>query len=558
MLPVWALAQGGGPGWDGQPSKRWVRETIQAASQAGSNYVASAIASSATQGSNYAAQVAGSAQNISTNDAYHKGRRTRDLTFSNTAARAVSIQRSDSLSSGRALSVVAGSTTNNLLADFTTLPVDISSQSVHSLAAIGNDAYYACWGTDGIFVQTNRTGTWRELPGTDAHAWSALLSFNGTLLAAASLGDIYSVDTVTGALTPLNAGTNAYWTGLATDGSDVYAVSGEYNQPGDLWKLTGGSGPAASLNHPGDWSDIAYAPVAGKYYVTYGGGFTYRVDGGSLTQVTTYGGDMIAIDAQDNIYLGNTDLKVRYAGTSNFVTAPVQTESAFISDGVFAADGALYCVTSGDHIYLALPGGTANLSGGPLYLDAGLGKGTGQSRVVIRTGAKQGSGTTMQPLTDRLTIDEDGTVTSTGPIVLPAPGTAALHAATVGQLAGNVLYANITSALARARAPQAVTYSGTNVTTDARLGTLFRINATNDFRLHKPTGAYDGQGFLYWIKQHVGGTNTVTMTTGDFVPPVGSSTVVLSVTNGCVDQFVGIWDASINKVRIGSFMRYTE
>jgi hypothetical protein len=34
--------------------------------------------------------------------------------------------------------------------------------------------------------------------------------------------------------------------------------------------------------------------------------------------------------------------------------------------------------------------------------------------------------------------------------------------------------------------------------------------------------------------------------------------VVLSVTNGCVDQFVGIWDASINKVRIGSYMRYTE
>jgi hypothetical protein len=127
-----------------------------------------------------------------------------------------------------------------------------------------------------------------------------------------------------------------------------------------------------------------------------------------------------------------------------------------------------------------------------------------------------------------------------------------------GQLANNVPYANVTNALARARAPQAVTYTGTNVYTDARIGTLFRISATNDFRLHKPTGAYDGQGFLYWIKQATGGTNTGTMTTGDFVPPVGSSTVVLSVTNGCVDQFVGIWDASINKVRIGSFMRYME
>jgi hypothetical protein len=125
-------------------------------------------------------------------------------------------------------------------------------------------------------------------------------------------------------------------------------------------------------------------------------------------------------------------------------------------------------------------------------------------------------------------------------------------------LAGNVPYASTTSALARARAPQAVTYSGTNVYTDARIGTLFRINATNTFRLHAPTGCYPGQSMLYWIKQAVGGTNTVTMTDGDFVPPVGASSVVLSVTNGCVDQFFGVWDDSINKVRIGSFMRYTQ
>ena len=126
------------------------------------------------------------------------------------------------------------------------------------------------------------------------------------------------------------------------------------------------------------------------------------------------------------------------------------------------------------------------------------------------------------------------------------------------QLSGNAPYANVTSALARARAPQAVTYSGTNVYTDARLGTLFRINATNDFRVHKPTGCYPGQSMLYWIKQAVGGTNTVTMTDGDFVPPVGASSVILSVTNGYVDQFFGIWDDSIGKVRVGSFMSYRE
>jgi hypothetical protein len=127
-----------------------------------------------------------------------------------------------------------------------------------------------------------------------------------------------------------------------------------------------------------------------------------------------------------------------------------------------------------------------------------------------------------------------------------------------GQLAGNAPYANVTSALARARAPQAVTYSGTNVNTDARLGGVYRVNATNDFRLHLPTGATDGQALKWWIKQHVGGTNTVTLVASEFVIPIGASTPVLSVTNGCVDVLAGEWDAVNSRVRVQSFMRYTE
>jgi hypothetical protein len=127
-----------------------------------------------------------------------------------------------------------------------------------------------------------------------------------------------------------------------------------------------------------------------------------------------------------------------------------------------------------------------------------------------------------------------------------------------GQLSANVPYANVTSALARARAPQALTYTGTNVYSDARLGPFFRVNATNDFRLHKPTNATDGQALKWWIKQHSGGTNTITLVASEFVIPIGASTPILSVTNGCVDVLAGEWDGVNSRVRVQSFMRYAQ
>ena len=103
-----------------------------------------------------------------------------------------------------------------------------------------------------------------------------------------------------------------------------------------------------------------------------------------------------------------------------------------------------------------------------------------------------------------------------------------------------------------------VTYTGTNIYTDARLGGVYRINATNDFRLHKPTGATDGQSLKWHIKQHAGGTNTITLVAAEFIAPVGSVMPVLSVTNGCVDTLAGEWDSSVSKVRLQSFLRYTQ
>ena len=126
-------------------------------------------------------------------------------------------------------------------------------------------------------------------------------------------------------------------------------------------------------------------------------------------------------------------------------------------------------------------------------------------------------------------------------------------------LTNSVPLAQITNAIAQLRSPQVVTYSCTNVYTDARLGTLFRVYVTNDFRLHAPTGPADGQTFKYWFVQWVGGTNTITTVASEFLPPEGASGMpVLSVSNLWNDVWLGTWDARINKVRIESFMRYRE
>jgi hypothetical protein len=179
----------------------------------------------------------------------------------------------------------------------------------------------------------------------------------------------------------------------AASNGDVYAAVAL----GDIYKQSGGTGNFNALSQTNRlWSGMAATPN-GDVYACVNGGDIYK----------------------------------QTSGTGNFAAL---SQTPRVWNGMAAApNGDIYaCVYGGDIYKLST---TPNLSGGPLYLDAGLGKGTGQSRVIVRTGAKQSSGTTMQPLTDRLTIDEDGTVTSTGPIVLPAPGTAALHAATVGQVA---------------------------------------------------------------------------------------------------------------------------
>ena len=140
-----------------------------------------------------------------------------------------------------------------------------------------------------------------------------------------------------------------------------------------------------------------------------------------------------------------------------------------------------------------------------------------------------------------------------------AYATATANTLDAALLVGNTPYASVTSALARARAPQSLTYSGTNVYTDARLGGFFRLNATNDFRLHLPTGVTDGQTVRWWIEQNKGGTNTITFAASEFIPPVGSSGFpTLSVTNGCTDDLLGTWDAHIGKMRINSFERFVE
>lgn len=99
-----------------------------------------------------------------------------------------------------------------------------------------------------------------------------------------------------------------------------------------------------------------------------------------------------------------------------------------------------------------------------------------------------------------------------------------------------------------------MTYSGTNLITDASLAKAFRFVLTNDAHLFPPTNAVDGQVLKWWFVQ---GTGTNKLTLADsYVLPVGTTNLALSVTNGFRDVLVGEYEASTTNVHLTGFMLF--
>jgi len=125
---------------------------------------------------------------------------------------------------------------------------------------------------------------------------------------------------------------------------------------------------------------------------------------------------------------------------------------------------------------------------------------------------------------------------------------------------GTAAHRTVGHALASLRpvqAPVTITYTGTNVVTDASLGTRFRVTVTNNCRLANPTNTVDGEVYSWWIKQGTG-TNRVFYAAADWVLPVGANYMTNSTAINAVDVFGAQYDSVVGKMRVTTFMRYSQ
>ena len=103
--------------------------------------------------------------------------------------------------------------------------------------------------------------------------------------------------------------------------------------------------------------------------------------------------------------------------------------------------------------------------------------------------------------------------------------------------------------------PVTLTYSGTNIETDASLANVFRVTLTNDAYLVAPTNLVDGQHIRWWFTQGTG-TNILTVDTNFFVFPTGTTNLTFSTAVGSKDELLGTYDGTSTNFHLDGLMLF--
>jgi hypothetical protein len=104
------------------------------------------------------------------------------------------------------------------------------------------------------------------------------------------------------------------------------------------------------------------------------------------------------------------------------------------------------------------------------------------------------------------------------------------------------------------RVPIPLTYTSTNIYTDASLANTFRVTLTNNATLQLPTGALDGQTIRWWITQGIG-SNTLNIASS-VVYPTGTTNLSLSTATGSRDLLIGEYDGSTTNLHLTGLLLY--
>jgi len=94
--------------------------------------------------------------------------------------------------------------------------------------------------------------------------------------------------------------------------------------------------------------------------------------------------------------------------------------------------------------------------------------------------------------------------------------------------------------------PVTLTPVGSDVNTNAALGTLFRVTLSTSSTLQPPTNAYDGQA-VTWFITHGADNNVITLDTIFKIPASATLPLAFSTTTGLTDIFAARFDSVLNK-----------
>lgn len=356
---------------------------------------------------------------------------SKDIQLGRQGDKEIGIEQSDSMSSGKSLTISAGRTINfQETSSFIALNQTLNPYTLMAANSSG-DVYVTGFSNGTVYKRTGGSGNFTSIASINqANAIACNLTTN-TVYVAGYNADIYKQTGGSGSFVSMSAGVRAYMGLAVAPNNDVYVSV----QGGDIYKQTGGTGSFVALGQTArSWYGMCAAPN-GDIYAVVSGGDIYKQTGGTgnfnaLSQTARLWKGL-ASDSSGNIYatVQNGDIYKQTLGAGNFValgqTARLWSGITVDSSGnIYAAAADWY--TNGDIYYQNNAStGTANLDGGMLKLKAGTGKGTGASRLQIVTGQKTASGTNMQTETVRAEFDENGNYKRIGTPVY-ADNTAAL------------------------------------------------------------------------------------------------------------------------------------
>lgn len=353
---------------------------------------------------------------------------SKDIQLGRQGNKTIGIEQSDSVSTGKDLTIEAGRTIN-FQETSSFLDLSQTPRNWRNIAVAPNGNVYTAVTAGDIYMQTAGNGNFIG-QGAGNMVWTGICvdSLNNVYASvggAGGTGNIYKQTGGVGAFVSM-AQTVRAWNGMCVSASgDVYASV--YN--GDIYKLVAGTFVAQG-QATRSWWNMAAAPNGDIYATVYNGDVYKQVGGiGAFTSLglgnVTWRG--ITVTPNGNVYTCNYqgDIYMQTTGSGPF-NALGQGSRVWYGLGS-TSTGDVYATVEGGSIYKQNNQslGTANLDGGALILKAGTGKGTGKSRVQIITGTKTASGTDMQVEVIRAEYFEDGNYKRIGTPVY-ADNTAAL------------------------------------------------------------------------------------------------------------------------------------